>query len=131
MEEFKFSKDDLRLQLKITDCLIRLGVPVHILGFEYLREAISLVICDRSYIQSLTTRLYPEIAKKFDSTPSRVERAMRHAVEVAFDRGDPEIISNYFSYSINKNKGKATNGEFIATVADRLKMEIQIDSLHF
>lgn len=131
MEEFKFSKDDLRLQLKITDCLIRLGVPAHILGFEYLREAISLVICDRSYIQSLTTRLYPEIAKKFDSTPSRVERAMRHAVEVAFDRGDPEIISNYFSYSINKNKGKATNGEFIATVADRLKMEIQIDSLHF
>lgn len=131
MEEFKFSKDDLRLQLKITDSLIRLGVPAHILGFDYLREAISLVICDRSYIQSLTTRLYPEIAKKFDSTPSRVERAMRHAVEVAFDRGDPEIISNYFSYSINKNKGKATNGEFIATVADRLKMEIQIDSLHF
>lgn len=131
MEEFKFSKDDLRLQLKITDCLIRLGVPAHILDFEYLREAICLVICDRSYIQSLTTRLYPEIAKKFDSTPSRVERAMRHAVEVAFDRGDPEIISNYFSYSINKNKGKATNGEFIATVADRLKMKIQIDSLHF
>ena len=131
MEEFKFSKDDLRLQLKITDSLISLGVPAHILGFDYLREAISLVICDRSYIQSLTTRLYPEIAKKFDSTPSRVERAMRHAVEVAFDRGDPEIISNYFSYSINKNKGKATNGEFIATVADRLKMKIQIDSLHF
>lgn len=130
MEELKFSKDDVRLQLEVTNTLMQLGIPAHLSGFDYLRDAIVLTMCNRNLIRSITKELYPNVAKAYSTTPSRVERAIRHAVEVGFSRGDPDIIDNYFGNSTNSSKGKASNGEFIATVAERLSLEIKINS-HF
>ena len=99
------------------------GVPAHIKGYQYLREAIMIAVNDMDVINAVTKVLYPEVAKRFCTTPSRVERAIRHAIEVAWDRGDIETLQKYFGYTVNSAKGKPTNSEFIAMIADRLQLQ--------
>ncbi len=129
MEEIKFEKDDVRLQLEVTNVLIQLGIPSNLSGFDYLRTAIILTMCDKKLLRKITKELYPSIAEIYSTTAPRVERAIRHAIEVGFWRGDLDLIENYFGNSTDPSKGKASNGEFIATVADRLSMKIKIESL--
>ena len=102
-----------------------IGVPAHIKGYQYLREAIILTVENMDVINAVTKVLYPEVAKRFGTTPSRVERAIRHAIEVAWDRGDIETLQKYFGYTVNSAKGKPTNSEFIAMIADRLQLAIK------
>ena len=110
-------------ELTVTEILHQIGVPAHIKGYQYLREAIMLAIDDMDVINSVTKVLYPEVARKFNTTPSRVERAVRHAIETAWDRGDLETLQRYFGYTVSNTKGKPTNSEFIAMIADRLTLE--------
>ena len=121
----KLSNDfyNLDLDVKITEILHEIGVPAHIKGYLYLREAITMVFHDVELLSSITKILYPEIASKFTTTASRVERAIRHAIEVAWIRGNVETISDIFSYTISYNKSKPTNSEFIAMIADKLRIE--------
>lgn len=107
-----------------TDIIHEIGVPAHIKGYRYLREAITIAVEDATVIDGITKVLYPSIAKMFDTTPSRVERAIRHAIEVAWDRGDLEVIQKYFGYTISISKGKPTNSEFIALVADNIRLSL-------
>ena len=100
-----------------------IGVPAHIKGYQYLREAIILTVEDMDVINAITKVLYPQVAKTFQTTPSRVERAIRHAIEVAWDRGDLETLQRFFGYTVSNTKGKPTNSEFIAMIADRLTLE--------
>ncbi|ACB85263.1 sporulation transcription factor Spo0A [Natranaerobius thermophilus] len=111
------------LEAEITDIIHELGVPAHIKGYLYLRKAIMMVIEDPDLLNSVTKILYPKIAETFETTPSRVERAIRHAIEVAWNRNDIETIKNLFGYTINTEKGKPTNSEFIAIVADKLRLK--------
>ena len=111
------------LESMVTDVIHEIGVPAHIKGYQYLREAIILTINDMEMINAVTKVLYPEVAKKFDTTPSRVERASRHAIEVAWDRGDIEVLQKYFGYTVSNIKGKPTNSEFIAMIADNLTLK--------
>ncbi len=111
------------LEGMVTDVIHEIGVPAHIKGYQYLREAIMLTINDMEMINAVTKVLYPEVAKKFDTTPSRVERAIRHAIEVAWDRGDIEVLQKYFGYTVSNIKGKPTNSEFIAMIADNLTLK--------
>ncbi len=113
------------LELMITDIMHDIGVPAHIKGYHYLREGIYLCICNINMINSVTKELYPAIAKHFGSTASRVERAIRHAIEVAWDRGDVDVLNSYFGYTIQNSRGKPTNSEFIAMISDRIRMQIQ------
>ena len=108
------------LESAVTDIIHEIGVPAHIKGYQYLREAIILTILDMDMINAVTKALYPEVAKRYDTTPSRVERAIRHAIEVAWDRGDIEVLQKYFGYTVSNIKGKPTNSEFIAMIADSL-----------
>lgn len=110
-------------ETEITEVLHMLAVPAHIKGYQYLREAISLVVRDMDLINSVTKELYPTVAKRFGTTPSRAERAIRHAIEVAWDRGDVELMNNFFGYTIRADRGKPTNSEFIALVADKLRLK--------
>lgn len=114
------------LEAKITNIIHEIGVPAHIKGYLYLREAISMVIQDIELLGAVTKELYPNIASKFNTTPSRVERAIRHAIEVAWTRGKVDTIDKIFGYTVNNNKGKPTNSEFIAMVADKLRLEMEI-----
>ncbi|NLW22446.1 MAG: sporulation transcription factor Spo0A [Tissierellia bacterium] len=114
------------LEAKITNVIHEIGVPAHIKGYSYLREAISMVIEDMELLGAVTKELYPSIAKKFNTTPSRVERAIRHAIEVAWTRGKVDTIDKIFGYTINNNKGKPTNSEFIAMIADKLRLEMEM-----
>ena len=109
-------------ETEITDMLHTLAVPAHIKGYQYLREAISLVLRDMDLINSVTKELYPMVAKRFGTTPSRAERAIRHAIEVAWDRGDVDVLNGFFGYTIRSDRGKPTNSEFIAYVADKLRL---------
>jgi two-component system response regulator (stage 0 sporulation protein A) len=111
------------IEQRVTDVIHEIGVPAHIKGYQYLRSAIILVINDMEMINAVTKVLYPTIAKQFGTTPSRVERAIRHAIEVAWDRGDLETLQKYFSYTISNLKGKPTNSEFVAMIADRLVLQ--------
>ena len=111
------------LDTEITTLLHEIGVPAHIKGYQYLREAIMITVQDMDVINAVTKVLYPEVAKRFCTTPSRVERAIRHAIEVAWDRGDIETLQKYFGYTVNSAKGKPTNSEFIAMIADRLQLQ--------
>jgi len=106
----------------VTDVIHEIGIPAHIKGYQYVREAIILAVNDPEIINSVTKVLYPTVAKKYLTTPSRVERAIRHAIEVAWDRGDIETIQKYFGYTVSNIKGKPTNSEFIAMIADRLNI---------
>ena len=105
-------------------------MPAHIKGYQYLREAILLTIDDMDIINSVTKVLYPEVARKFNTTPSRVERAIRHAIEVAWDRGDLETLQKFFGYTVSNIKGKPTNSEFIAMIADCLSLRQKQASVH-
>ena len=110
------------IEAVVTDIIHEIGVPAHIKGYQYLREAIILTINDMDMINAVTKVLYPAVAKKFFTTASRVERAIRHAIEVAWDRGDIEVLQKYFGYTVSNIKGKPTNSEFIAMIADCLSM---------
>ena len=112
----------INLQEKVTNIMHDLGVPAHIKGYHYIRDAIIMVINDLEMINSITKLLYPTIAKKYKTTSSRVERAIRHAIEVAWGRGQIEVIDEIFGYTISNGKGKPTNSEFIAMIADRLRL---------
>ena len=107
----------------VTAVIHEIGVPAHIKGYQYLREAIMITVEDMDVINAVTKVLYPEVAKRFGTTASRVERAIRHAIEVAWDRGDLETLQKYFGYTVSNAKGKPTNSEFIAMIADRLVLE--------
>lgn len=110
------------LEADVTAIIHEVGVPAHIKGYQYVREAIIMAVQDMDVINAVTKVLYPEVAKRFHTTPSRVERAIRHAIEVAWDRGDLETLQGYFGYTVNSSKGKPTNSEFIAMIADRLRL---------
>ena len=114
---------DADLEAIVTDIIHEIGVPAHIKGYQYLREAIILTIKDMDMINAVTKVLYPEVAKRFGTTPSRVERAIRHAIEVAWDRGDVETLQRFFGYTVSGIKGKPTNSEFIAMIADNLSLK--------
>ena len=117
------ARPEQSLETVVTEVIHEIGVPAHIKGYKYLREAIMLTVCDMEIINAVTKVLYPEVAKKFNTTPSRVERAIRHAIEVAWDRGDLEVLQKYFGYTVSNIKGKPTNSEFIAMIADRLSLQ--------
>ena len=114
---------DADLEEVVTDIIHEIGVPAHIKGYQYLREAIILTIKDMDMINAVTKVLHPEVAKRFGTTPSRVERAIRHAIEVAWDRGDVETLQKFFGYTVSGIKGKPTNSEFIAMIADNLSLK--------
>ena len=118
-------KDEDNLEALVTNIIHELGVPAHIKGYQYLREAIMMVINDIDIINQITKQLYPEIAKKFKTTPSRVERAIRHAIEVAWGRGEQSAVENIFGYTVSAAKGKPTNSEFIAMISDKLRLELK------
>ncbi|MBQ5970325.1 MAG: sporulation transcription factor Spo0A [Clostridia bacterium] len=117
---------DRKLALIVTDIMREIGVPAHIKGFEYLREAILLTVRDPGLMHAVTKVLYPTVAKQNKTTASRVERAIRHAIEVAWDRGDVDVLSSYFGYTIQNSRGKPTNSEFIAMISDRLRLREQV-----
>lgn len=111
------------LEKDVTDIIHEIGVPAHIKGYQYLREAIMMSVNDTEMLSSITKILYPTIAKKFQTTPSRVERAIRHAIEVAWSRGKMETLDAMFGYTINTGKGKPTNSEFVALIADKIRLQ--------
>lgn len=111
------------LHQRITSILQEIGVPAHIKGYQYLRAAIEMVVKDPALIDAVTKALYPDVAKEYGTTASRVERAIRHAIEVAWDRGDLDTLQKYFGYTVSNTKGKPTNSEFIAMIADKLRLE--------
>ena len=113
------------IEITVSEIMHELGVPAHIKGYQYLRYAIVLSVEDPKMMSSVTKRLYPAIAERFDTTASRVERAIRHAIEVAWDRGDVDVLSAYFGYTIQVSRGKPTNSEFIAMIADRLRLKMK------
>ncbi len=113
----------LNLEVMVTDIIHQIGVPAHIKGYHYLREAIILSVNDSEMLESVTKVLYPSVAKKFKTTPSRVERAIRHAIEIAWDRGDIDTLNSFFGYTIDVGKGKPTNSEFIALITDKINLK--------
>lgn len=118
-------KNQDNLEALVTNIIHEVGVPAHIKGYQYLREAIIMVVNDIDVINQITKSLYPKIATKFNTTPSRVERAIRHAIEVAWGRGDQKTVEKIFGYTISAAKGKPTNSEFIAMIADKLRLELK------
>ncbi len=114
------------IESQVTQIIHQIGVPAHIKGYQYLRTAILLTIQDSDIINSVTKVLYPSVAKKYSTTTSRVERAIRHAIEVAWDRGDVDTLNSYFGYTIQNNRGKPTNSEFIAMIADNLRLKYKL-----
>ena len=115
----------INIEQKVTNILHEIGVPAHIRGYHYMREAIIMAVNDMDVLNYITKELYPSIAKNMNTTSSRVERAIRHAIEVAWSRGKIDAIDNLFGYTINNHKGKPTNSEFIALIADRLRLELK------
>jgi len=118
-------KNEENLEALVTNVIHEVGVPAHIKGYQYLREAIMMVVNNIDIINQITKQLYPDIASKYHTTPSRVERAIRHAIEVAWGRGQAETVENIFGYTISAAKGKPTNSEFIAMIADKLRLELK------
>ena len=119
---------DSDLELMITEIIHQIGVPAHIKGYHYLRDAIMLSVKEPEYINSVTKVLYPTVAKKHSTTSSRVERAIRHAIEVAWDRGDVDVLNLYFGYTVHTSRGKPTNSEFIAMISDKLRLRLKLAS---
>lgn len=113
------------LRGRITQVLHELGMPAHLRGYDQVRFALELAVCNPNVVYAVTKELYPTVAQAFNTTPSRVERAIRHAVEVAWDRGDMDTLQSYFGGTISLTRGKPTNSEFIALIADRLRLEVQ------
>jgi two-component system response regulator (stage 0 sporulation protein A) len=120
--------DKTSIESMVTGIIHEIGVPAHIKGYQYLREAIIIAVDDMEVINAITKVLYPQVAKTFQTTPSRVERAIRHAIEVAWDRGDLDTLQRFFGYTVSNTKGKPTNSEFIALIADRLKLQLKAAS---
>ena len=116
---------DNDLERMVTEIIHQIGVPAHIKGYHYLRSSIVLAVKTPQIINSVTKQLYPTIAKMYDTTSSRVERAIRHAIEVAWDRGDVEVLNSYFGYTIHNSRGKPTNSEFVAMIADKLRLQLK------
>ena len=125
VEELAEETTSPALEAQVTAIIHEIGVPAHIKGYQYLREAILIAVGDMDVINAVTKVLYPEVARRFDTTASRVERAIRHAIEVAWDRGDLDTLQKYFGYTVNSAKGKPTNSEFIAMIADRLSLQMK------
>lgn len=117
---------DAEIELMVTEMIHQLGVPAHIKGYHYLRTAIILSVKDPEYVGAITKLLYPTVAKMHATTSSRVERAIRHAIEVAWDRGDVEVLNSCFGYTIHNTRGKPTNSEFIALIADKLRLRLKV-----
>ena len=113
------------LEEMVTAIIHEVGVPAHIKGYQYVREAIMITVEDMDVINSVTKVLYPEVAKRYHTTPSRVERAIRHAIEVAWDRGDIETLQRFFGYTVSNIKGKPTNSEFVAMISDRIRLRLK------
>ena len=113
------------LKVQITEILHQIGVPAHIKGYHYLRDAIIMAVEDPEIINAVTKQLYPGVAKRYETTSSRVERAIRHAIEVAWDRGDVDVLNSYFGYTIHNTRGKPTNSEFVAMISDKLRLEMR------
>ncbi len=116
------TKENIELEAQVTRIIHQIGVPAHIKGYQYLRSAIIMTVNDSDIINSVTKVLYPTVAKRYQTTSSRVERAIRHAIEVAWDRGDVDVLNSYFGYTIQNSRGKPTNSEFIAMIADNLRL---------
>lgn len=123
-EQSPFTDSDM--DVVISDIMRQIGVPAHIKGYQYLRSAIKLSVNDDEMLSSVTKLLYPTVAKMYETTPSRVERAIRHAIEVAWDRGDVDVLSSYFGYTIQSQRGKPTNSEFIAMISDKIKLSLKV-----
>ena len=121
----RHKKGESNVEALVTNVIHEVGVPAHIKGYQYLREAIMMVINDIEVINQITKQLYPDIANKYRTTPSRVERAIRHAIEVAWARGQQDTVENIFGYTVSATKGKPTNSEFIAMIADKLRLEMK------
>ena len=117
--------DKTSIESLVTGIIHEIGVPAHIKGYQYLREAIIIAVEDMDVINAITKVLYPQVAKAFQTTPSRVERAIRHAIEVAWDRGDLDTLQRFFGYTVSNTKGKPTNSEFIALIADKLQLQLK------
>ena len=117
--------DKHSIETLVTGIIHEIGVPAHIKGYQYLREAIIIAVNDMDVINAITKVLYPQVAKTFQTTPSRVERAIRHAIEVAWDRGDLDTLQRFFGYTVSNTKGKPTNSEFIALIADKLQLQLK------
>ena len=117
--------DKTSIEALVTGIIHEIGVPAHIKGYQYLREAIIIAVNDMDVINAITKVLYPQVAKTFQTTPSRVERAIRHAIEVAWDRGDLDTLQRFFGYTVSNTKGKPTNSEFIALIADKLQLQLK------
>ena len=117
--------DKTNIESMVTGIIHEIGVPAHIKGYQYLREAIIIAVNDMDVINAITKVLYPQVAKTFQTTPSRVERAIRHAIEVAWDRGDLDTLQRIFGYTVSNTKGKPTNSEFIALIADKLQLQLK------
>lgn len=114
------------IEKRVTEIMHEIGIPAHIKGYQYIRESIVMAVMDTDVLDSITKRLYPDVAQIYKTSSSRVERAIRHAVEVAWDRGDVDTLNSYFGYTIAGNKGKPTNSEFIAMIADKLLLESKL-----
>ncbi len=126
LQQYPTAKNSEDLETQVTQIIHQIGVPAHIKGYQYLRTAILMTINDSEIINSVTKVLYPSVAKKYSTTTSRVERAIRHAIEVAWDRGDVDTLNSYFGYTIQNNRGKPTNSEFIAMIADNLRLKLKL-----
>ena len=121
----EFSGETSSMKVKVTEILHQIGVPAHIKGYHYLRDAIIMSVEDPEIINAVTKQLYPGVAKRYETTSSRVERAIRHAIEVAWDRGDVDVLNYYFGYTIHNTRGKPTKSEFIALIADKLQLQMR------
>lgn len=125
-EECSSEVDKPNLKIRVTEILHDIGTPAHLKGYAYLREAIILTVNRMEYINAITAELYPEVAKTFGTSPSKVERAIRHLIEVAWDRGDIDTLNYWFGNTVSGNKGKPTNSEFIALVSDKIRLEMDL-----
>ena len=118
--------DENFLRKEITKLLHTLGMPTHVLGYEYSREAILIALGNKGILRSITKELYPAVAQAFNTTPTRVERAIRHAVKLAWDRGDLDTLQKFFGFTVSSKRGKPTNSEFLSALADHLRLELQL-----
>lgn len=129
-EDINKNHEKIRIEEKVTILLHNIGIPAHIKGYVYIRCAIMESFYNPNHIGQITKKLYPEIARRYSSTPSRVERAIRHAIEIAWNRGSVDLIDRIFGYTINANKAKPTNSEFIAMLTDKLRLELKANITH-
>ena len=127
-EQEQAQENEADLEIQVTQILHQIGVPAHIKGYHYLRDSIIMAIENPDIINAVTKQLYPSVAKRYETTSSRVERAIRHAIEVAWDRGDVDILNSYFGYTIHNTRGKPTNSEFIAMISDKLRLQMKTAS---